>query len=86
MNSTLSAMDQKKRATWKEKVNDRSNIALTEKVNSEKQRLKDDLANERSKMKQEYAHDLTTHKHYNSEKRAREQRARNVPSKGFDFE
>jgi len=86
MNSTITALDQRKRAEWNKKVNDKSNIARTKDNESEKQRLKDDLKNERIKMKQEYSKDLAKQSHYNKERRSRAERDQKVVPKGFNFE
>ena len=86
MNSTITALDQSKRAEWNKKVNDKSNIALTKDNESVKQRLKDDLKNERIKMKQEYSKDLSKQSHYNKERRSRAERDQKIVPKGFNFE
>jgi hypothetical protein len=86
MNSTLSSINEKKYIEHSIKINDRSNQQISEALDSEKNRLKDDLANERHKQTQEYAHDLSTHTHYNKERRTREQRDRKTQHKGLEFE
>ncbi|CAI2367320.1 unnamed protein product [Moneuplotes crassus] len=86
MNQALNSVDTKKRAEWKDKVNDHSNQELTEKLQHEKQRLVDDLANERSKMKQDYSQSLSKQSYHNKEKKLRDIKEQKAGYKGINFE
>jgi hypothetical protein len=86
MNSTLGSIEKRKHKEWSQKLNATSNQQLSKVLDSEKQRLKADFANERSKQSQEYAQDLSKHSHYNKERRTREERERIAQHKGLDFE
>lgn len=86
MMSTLDTIDKRKKQEWNTKVQDKSNKTQTEQFNREKQRLKQDLANERVKHKSEYKNDLMTHQHQNKERNSRLAQDNAVTDRGFDFE
>lgn len=86
MDNTLQFIGKRKKDEWNSKVNDHSNQVQSQKFQSENQRLKAELANEKAKQSIEYRHELDKHKHYNKERRTRLDRANEPQGTAFDFE
>lgn len=86
MDNTMQFIGKRKKDEWNSKVNDHSNQIQSQKFQSESQRMKAELANERVKQSLEYRHDLDKHKHYNKERRTRLNRAQEPQGTAFDFE